>query len=100
MMGFTGLLIANRGEIGVRIARAAAELGLRSVAAYSDDDAHSLHTRVADEARPLGAKGVAAYLDAERIVSSLEAGLVARQDVEANLAPDAVLEEFLLAVTR
>jgi len=68
-MGFTGLLIANRGEIGVRIARAAAELGLRSVAVYSDDDANSLHTQVADGARSLGAKGVAAYLDADRIVA-------------------------------
>ena len=38
------LLIANRGEIAIRIARTAAEMGLRTVSVYSDDDAQSLHT--------------------------------------------------------
>jgi acetyl/propionyl-CoA carboxylase alpha subunit len=42
-MPITGLLIANRCEIAIRIARAAADLGLRSVAVYSRDDARSLH---------------------------------------------------------
>lgn len=68
-MTFRRLLIANRGEIAVRIARAAAEDGLTSVAVYAEDDANSLHWRVTDEARPIGAKGAAAYLDAERIVA-------------------------------
>ena len=45
------LLIANRGEIAIRIARAAAELGIRAVAIFSEDDALSLHIRKADEAR-------------------------------------------------
>ncbi len=67
-MSLSSLLIANRGEIAIRIARAAAELGMRTVAVFSEDDAESLHTRRADEARPLGGTGPGAYLDAERIL--------------------------------
>ena len=67
-MSLSSLLIANRGEIAIRIARAAAELGMRTVAVFSEDDAGSLHTRRADEARPLGGTGPAAYLDAERVL--------------------------------
>ncbi len=63
------LLIANRGEIAIRIARTAAEMGIATVAVYSEDDAASLHTRKADEARPLKGKGAAAYLDAAQIVA-------------------------------
>jgi len=62
------VLIANRGEIAIRISRAAAELGMRAVVVYADDDADSLHVRKADEALPLGASGVAAYLDIARVV--------------------------------
>src|SRR6266849_5521396 len=62
------LLIANRAEIAIRIMRAAAELGIRTVAVFSDDDARSLHTRKADEARRLNGVGAAAYLDAEQII--------------------------------
>jgi acetyl/propionyl-CoA carboxylase alpha subunit len=69
------LLIANRGEIAIRIARAAAELGIRTVAVYSEDDAASLHLRKADEARPLRGRGTSAYLDIEQLVSlAKEAG--------------------------
>ncbi|MEC4720873.1 carboxyl transferase domain-containing protein [Noviherbaspirillum sp. CPCC 100848] len=68
-MTINTLLIANRGEIAIRIARAAAELGIRTVAVYSEDDAASLHPRKADEARPLRGKGVAAYLDMEQLVA-------------------------------
>jgi len=64
------VLIANRGEIAIRIGRAAAELGLRVVAVHSDDDADSLHVSKADEALSLGAAGSAAYLDVERIVDA------------------------------
>mgnify|MGYP001170486761 CR=1 FL=1 len=69
-MGFSALLIANRGEIAIRIARAAADLGLKSVAIYSEDDANSLHTRVADEAVALEGLGARAYLDIEAVVAA------------------------------
>ena len=62
------LLIANRGEIAVRIAGAASELGIDTVAVYSDDDATSLHTRKTDQSVSLGRNGVAAYLDAAKII--------------------------------
>ena len=68
-MRLNRLLIANRGEIAVRIIRGAADMGVRTVAIYSDDDAQSLHTRRADEAIALGGSGVAPYLDIERIVA-------------------------------
>ncbi len=70
---FRKLLIANRGEIAVRIARAAADLRIESVAIYSQDDAASLHLRKADEAHALGRAGAAAYLDGARIVALAKA---------------------------
>ncbi len=63
------LLIANRGEIAIRIARAAAEMGIATVAVFAEDDARSLHVRRADEALPLQGSGPAAYLDAGRIIA-------------------------------
>jgi len=63
-------LIANRGEIAVRIIRAAAELGIRTVAVFSKDDVHSLHIRKADEAHPLAGVGVSAYMDVEQILTA------------------------------
>ncbi len=62
------LLIANRGEIAIRIIRAAAEMGIRTMAVFPHDDATSLHTRKADEARQLAGTGAAAYLDGEQII--------------------------------
>ncbi|NQD95684.1 biotin/lipoyl-binding protein, partial [Pseudomonas sp. CrR25] len=67
-MSCTALLIANRGEIAVRIARAAAELGIRSVAVYAEDDAASLHRRKADSAIALQGRGVPAYLDMQQLI--------------------------------
>jgi len=74
-MALTKLLIANRGEIAVRIARAAAELGIETVAVYAEDDSQSLHIRRADSARQISGKGPAAYLDARQLVGiAKEAG--------------------------
>ncbi len=64
------LLVANRGEIAIRIFRAAAELGLPSVAVFPVDDATSLHSRKADIAHELPGKGVAAYLDGAAIIAA------------------------------
>jgi acetyl/propionyl-CoA carboxylase alpha subunit len=63
------LLIANRGEIAIRIARTAAEMNLHTVAVYSQDDSQSLHTRCADESRALTGIGPAAYLAAHQLVA-------------------------------
>ena len=69
-MTLTKLLIANRGEIAIRIARAAAERGVATVAVHSTDDAAALHVRRADEAVALGAAGAPAYLDVDAIVGA------------------------------
>src|SRR5260370_11198641 len=66
------LLVANRGEIAIRVIRAAAELGIRTVAVSSEDDAGSLHTIKADEARPLRGAGGAAYRDVDQIVAAAQ----------------------------
>ena len=68
-MGLRKLLIANRGEVAIRIARAAEELGLACATVFSDDDAESLHVRSADEACPLVGEGAGAYLDIERLLA-------------------------------
>ena len=66
---FKKILIANRGEIAVRIARACREMGIASVAIYSEADETALHVRAADEAVCCGpARAAESYLDAARIV--------------------------------
>jgi acetyl/propionyl-CoA carboxylase alpha subunit/acetyl-CoA carboxylase carboxyltransferase component len=67
-MTVTKLLIANRGEVAVRVARAAADLGLPSVAVHSQDDTRSLHLRMTDEVRALPGLGAAAYLNGRAII--------------------------------
>jgi acetyl/propionyl-CoA carboxylase alpha subunit/acetyl-CoA carboxylase carboxyltransferase component len=69
----TRLLIANRGEIAVRVARAAAALGIVSVAVFSGDDTESLHVRIADEAVLLPGSGPAAYLDGDAVLAAAAA---------------------------
>ncbi len=64
------LLIANRGEISIRIARGAAELEIPTVAVYSEDDATSLHVLEADEAVALAGVGPRAYLEVDQIVEA------------------------------
>ena len=63
------VLIANRGEIAVRIVRACAEMGVTSVAIYTDADRASLHVKKADEAYNIGPESVAGYLNAHRITN-------------------------------
>ncbi|WP_043310373.1 carboxyl transferase domain-containing protein [Pseudomonas sp. ML96] len=77
-MPFSALLIANRGEIAIRIAQACADLGIRSVAIHAEDDAACLHTRKADLAVPLKGRGVPAYLDMDQLIAiALEQGCTA-----------------------
>ena len=63
------ILVANRGEIAVRIVRACAELGVKSVAIYSDADRSALHVKKADAAYNIGPDPVGGYLNAHRIVN-------------------------------
>jgi len=66
---FNKILVANRGEIAVRIVRACAEMGIKSAAIYSDADRSALHVKKADEAYNLGPDPVGGYLNAHRIVN-------------------------------
>jgi len=70
---FEKVLVANRGEIAVRIIRACKELNIRTVAIYSEADANSMHVQMADEAICIGpAPSNASYLRIDRIVSAAE----------------------------
>src|SRR5689334_17833366 len=72
-MPFRKLLIANRGEIAIRIARAADESGLGTVAIYPADDARSPHVRAAAAAHEIPGRGARAYLDIEAVVAAARA---------------------------
>ena len=70
---FKRVLIANRGEIALRVIRACEELGIQTVAVYSEADADSLHVRLADESVCIGPpQSSESYLNIPRIISAAE----------------------------
>jgi len=69
-MAVKKLLIANRGEIAIRVARTAAEMGIATVAIHSEDDAQSLHVRAADTAQAIPGSGASAYLNSQAIIDA------------------------------
>lgn len=73
MTAITRVLIANRGEIAIRISRALQDLGLGAVAVYSEDDGAALHKRLADEAVGLKGVGPRAYLDMDAVIAAAAA---------------------------
>jgi len=66
---FQKILIANRGEIALRLVRAALDSGAQAVAVYADDDAQAAHVHTASQARALAGSGAAAYLDSARLLA-------------------------------
>jgi 3-methylcrotonyl-CoA carboxylase alpha subunit len=72
-VSFESLLIANRGEIAARLIRACRELGIKSIAVYSEADERAMHCRLADEAYPIGpAPAPESYLNVGRLVEAIE----------------------------
>ena len=73
---FRKILIANRGEIACRVIAAARDLGVRTVAVYSDADRDARHVALADEARRIGPpEARASYLNTEAILAAARAGV-------------------------
>lgn len=94
---FKRILIANRGECAIRIIRSCRELGIESVAIYSEADAHALHVKKADRAVMIGPDPVKSYLNIHRIVNvALEAGCDAVHPGYGFLSEN---DEFARAIT-
>src|SRR5690606_20708041 len=92
------ILIANRGEIAVRIVRACAEMGIRSVAVYSEADRHALHVKRADEAFCIDSHPLAGYLNPHKLVSlALQSGCDALHTGYGFLSENAELAEICAA---
>jgi len=92
---FNKILIANRGEIAVRIIRACAEMGIRSVAVYSEADRKALHVKRADESHSLGSDPLEGYLNPRKIVHiAVETGCDAIHPGYGFLAENAELAEL------
>jgi len=96
---FSSLLIANRGEIACRIIRTARDMGLRTIAVYSDADARARHVRLADEAVAIGpAPARESYLDADRILAAAhESGAEAIHPGYGFLSENAEFAEKVIA---
>jgi len=89
------ILIANRGEIAVRIVRACSEMGIKSVAIYTDADRHALHVKKADESYNIGSDPVIGYLNAPNIVNlAVAAGCDALHPGYGFLSENPVLAEI------
>ena len=89
------ILVANRGEIAVRIVRACSEMGITSVAIYTDADRHALHVKKADEAYNIGSDPVQGYLNAHNIVNlAVAAGCDALHPGYGFLSENPVLSEI------
>lgn len=92
------ILIANRGEIAVRIVRACAEMDIRSVAVYSDADRHALHVKRADEAHGIGEDPLAGYLNPRKLVNlAVETGCDALHPGYGFLSENAELADICAA---
>ena len=101
MKQIKSLLVANRSEIAIRVLRAASEMGIRSIAIYSNEDRFALHRFKADESYLVGTgkKPIAAYLDIDDIIR-IAKRLFATNPTIAAIGPLGRLESYEKMVER